>query len=144
VLKSNLRPSWTLAAILAAAHGAAIAAVVVVEMPPWLTFVAIAALFANLVLELRHALLRMPDAIVGIEISSDDVLSVQTRRGEWLESEVLGSSYVVSFLAILNLRETASRKSRRVVVLPDSMAAEDFRQLRVWLRWGRERGPAVL
>ena len=53
--KITLRSSWILAAILAVAHAAAIAAVVVVEMPLWLTFVVMAALIANLSLELRHA-----------------------------------------------------------------------------------------
>ena len=108
MLKINLRPSWILAAILAVAHGAAIAAVVVVEMPLWLTFVVMVALIANLSLELRHASLRMLDAVVAIEISSDNVLSIQTRRGEWLEYEVLGNTYVLSFLAILNLKQTDS------------------------------------
>ena len=135
VLKLTLQPSWTLAAILAAAHGAAIAAVVVAEMPQWLTFAAIAALFANLVLELRHALLRMPDSVVALEISPDAALSIRTRSGGWRDCEVRGNTYVVSFLAILNLRETESRKTKRVVVLPDSIGAEDFRRLRVWLRW---------
>ena len=135
MLKVSLRPSWILAAILAVAHGAAIAAVVVVEMPLWLTFVVMVALIANLSLELRHASLRMPDAVVAIEVSSDNVLSIQTRRGVWLEYEVLGNTYVLSFLAILNLKQTDSGASKRVVILPDSIAAEDFRKLRVWLRW---------
>ena len=139
MLKINLRPSWILAAILAVAHGAAIAAVVVVEMPLWLTFVVMVALIANLSLELRHASLRMPDAAVAIEISSDNVFSVQTRRGEWLEYEVLGNTYVLSFLAILNLKQTDNGAAKRIVILPDSIAAEDFRKLRVWLRW-KENG----
>ena len=117
------------------AHGAAIAAVVVVEMPQWVTFSAIAALFANLVVEIRHALLRMPDSVIAVEINSDNVLAVQLRRGGWRECDVLGSTYVASFLVILNLRETLSRNARRIMVLPDSMSADDFRQLRVWLRW---------
>ena len=140
--KAKLRPSWTLAAILAVAHGAAIAAVVVVEMPLWITFVAIAALFANLVIELRHALLRMPDSVVALEVNSDDALAVQLRRGGWRECEVLGSTYVVSFLVILNVRESVSRKARRIVILPDSIDPENFRQLRVWLRWKAGANPA--
>ena len=142
MLKAKLRPSWTLAAILAVAHGAAIAAVVAVEMPLWITFVAIAALFANLVVELRHALLRMPDSVVALEVNSDDALAIHLRRGGWRECEVLGNTYVVSFLVILNLRETLSRSARRVVILPDSIDAEDFRQLRVWLRWKAGADPA--
>jgi toxin CptA len=145
VLKISLRPSRVLAAILIVAHGAAIAAVVAVDMPLWLKLIAAAALILSLFLTVRReALLLTPDAAVALEISADDVLSIQTRRGEWLECEVLGSTYVMSFLSILNLRQTDGGATTRIVILPDSIAAEDFRKLRVWLRWGRARGPAVL
>ena len=136
MLKISLRPSWGLAAILLIAHGAAIAVIAAVDMPLWLKLIAFAALFLNCLLEVRRtALLLPPDAVVAIEISSDNVLTIQTRRGDWLECEVLGSTYVMSCLAIVNLKHTDSGASRRIAILPDSIAAEDFRQLRIWLRW---------
>ena len=136
MLKVSLRPSLILAAILLAAHGAAIAVIAVVSMPLWLQLSAIAALAASLTFNIRQAaLLRSPDAVIAIEIASDNTFSIQTRRGDWLECEVLGNTYVSSFLTILNLRQTDNGAVRRAVILPDSIAAEDFRQLRVWLRW---------
>lgn len=143
MLKVSLRPSWILAAILAAAHGAAIAAVALAGMPPWLQLIAIAALAVSLMFEIRQTvLLRAPDAVVAIEIASDDALSVQTRRGDWIRCEVLGSTYVTYFLAIVNLREQGGGRVKRAVILPDSTDAEDFRKLRVWLRWKAELPPA--
>lgn len=140
MLRVSLRPSWILAAILAAAHGAAIAVIALVSVPPWLQVIVIAALAASLVFEIRKtALLRAPDAVVALEIASDDALSIQTRRGGWIECDVLGSTYVIYFLAIVNLKEQGSGRVRRAVILPDSIDAEDFRKLRVWLRWKGER-----
>lgn len=136
MLNITLRPSWVLAAILAVAHGAAIAMIALVSLPPWLQLIAIAAFVLNLIFEVRKsALLRSPNAVVAIDITSDDAFSIQTRRGGRIECEVLGSTYVTVFLAVLNLREIDSGAARRVTILPDSIDKEDFRKLRVWLRW---------
>ena len=116
--------------------------VVLAGMPLWLDLIAIAALVANLVFVARQtALLRAPDAVLGLEITSDDKLSIQTRRGGWIECEALGSTYVISFLTILNLKGIDSGRTMRAVILPDSLDADDFRKLRVWLRWKREPQP---
>lgn len=140
--KINLRPSRILAAILVLAHGAAIAMVILAGMPLWLELIAVAALVASLAFNVRQSvLLRAPDAVIGIEIAPDDKFSIQTRRGAWIECEVLGSTYVISVLTILNLRRTDSGRIARAVILPDSLDAEDFRKLRVWLRWKRDPRP---
>ncbi len=140
--KISLRPSWILTATFVLAHGVAIAMVVLAGMAPWLEAIAIAALVASLVFNVRQsALLRAADAVIGFEIAPDDRFSIQTRRGGWTECEVLGSTYVISFLAILNLKRTDSGRITRAVILPDSLDAEDFRKLRVWLRWKRDPQP---
>ena len=142
MLRITLRPSRILAAILVIAHGAAIAAVALAGMPLWLQLIAIAALAASLMFEISHTvLLRAPDAVVALEIAADDALSIQTRRGDWIRCEVLGSTYVTYFLAILNLKEQGSGRVKRAVILPDSIDGEDFRRLRVWLRWKGEQRP---
>lgn len=91
--KINLRPSRILVAILVFAHAAAIAMVVLAGLPLWLALLAIMALAASLVYDVRQtAMLRAPDAVSAFEITADDKFSIQTRRGEWLECEVLGST----------------------------------------------------
>jgi len=144
MLKVSLRPSRILAAILIAAHGCAIAIVALVVMQLWLELIAITALAINLISVLRRtALLLAPDSVVAIEIGSDDTLSIQTRRGSRIgECEVLENTYVAAFLAIINLREPETRAVRHVVLLRDSIDGEDFRRLRVWLRWKRSALPA--
>lgn len=118
------------------AHGAAIAMVLVVSMPLWLKPIAVAALVINLGLEIwRNALMRDADAVVAIGIAADNALSIQTRRGDWVECAVRGDTYVASFLVVLNLRRLDNEHRKSVVILPDAIDAEDFRKLRVWLRW---------
>ena len=129
-------------AILVIAHGVAIAMVALAGIPVWLELIAIAALLGSLVFEVRRiALLRALDAVIALEVASDDRFSIQTRRGEWIECEVRGSTYVSSLLTILNLKVIDSGKNKRAVILRDSLDAENFRKLRVWLLWKREPQP---
>lgn len=145
VLRIDLRASWTLAAILTVAHGSALAAVLTVSIPLWLQVIAAAALAANLARLLwRNALLKSPAAVVAIEIASDDVLSIRTRRGNWVQYDVCDDTYVLWFLTVLNLRRARNGRRVSVALLPDAIHADDFRKLRVWLRWkGKTRTPTV-
>jgi toxin CptA len=54
----------------------------------------------------------------------------------------LGTTYVTPYLTVLNLRGHGERGARHVTLLPDSLHAEDFRKLRVWLRWKEDRANA--
>jgi len=144
VLRISLWPSWLLAALLALVHGAAIAIVLLVNIPPWAAVVAAAGLAVNLFVAVRqHALLQTPNSAVAIEIGNDDKLGIQSRRGEWSEYAVLGNTYVTAYLTVLNLRQTDTRAVRRIALFPDSLDAEDFRKLRVWLRWKEARATTL-
>ena len=140
MLKINLRSSWLLVTLLTLAHGAALAIVLFVNIPFWVTLVAAAGLAVHLLVVVRRqALLLVPDAAVAIEIRSDDTLAVQARSGAWSEYAVLADTYVAPYLTVLNLRQTDSHAVKRITLLPDSLDAEDFRKLRVWLRWKEAR-----
>lgn len=136
MLRVNLRSSRLLTVILALAHGAAIAVILLVDLPIGVKAVAATGLAVYwLVFVRRLPLLLTAGSVMAIEIGSDNKLSVQTNRGEWDECEVLGSTYVTPYLTVLNLRQSENRVARRIVILPDSINVEDFRKLRVWLRW---------
>ena len=136
MLKLSLQPSWLLAAILAFAHGAACAAVWSIDLPLWCKTLACAVLLVNFVIvAATRALLLTPSAVVALEISSDNVLSLQTHSSAWAEFEVLSSTFVMPWLTILNLRRHGDSAVKRVALLADSLDADDFRKLRVWLRW---------
>ena len=132
----KLRSSWLLTAILVAVHGGALALVAIVSLPAWIKVIIAAVLVVSCWFSVRRAaLLLTPHSAVAIEFTSDKLLSVKTRASDWSEYEVLGSTYVAAFLTVLNLRQTERKTVRHVVILPDGIDNEDFRKLRVWLRW---------
>lgn len=136
MLKTSLKPSRQLAVLLVLAHAAAAGAALAVEIPVVLK-IALTLLIAGSCAAYLYgpALLRSDEAIVGLEIGEGGGLSFQTRRGEWQEGTLLGSSFVAPYLTVLNIKATGKRFARHVVILPDSIDAEDFRRLRVRLRW---------
>lgn len=136
VQRISITPSVRLAIALCVAHFAAAGAVWWVPMPVWVKILLIIAITASLIFYLaRHAALHAPDAIVALEIKDDGGISFQTRRGEWLDCELLGSSFVSRHLTIVNLKPHGQRLARHVILVPDNVDARDFRRLRMWLRW---------
>jgi toxin CptA len=139
VLKIGLRPSRLMAGILILAHGAAMAIVMLAAIPLWAKIIATGVLLVQLpIIVRRRALLLAPDAAVAIEAGPDNAIAVQTLAGAYEECEVLGGTYVMPYLTILSLRRLGSGASMRIALLPDSLQTEDFRQLRVWLRWKQD------
>lgn len=137
-LKISLKPSRRLVMLLGLAHAAAAGAVLVVDVPIWLQLFLLVLIGTSCGLCLYGpALLRSGEAIIGLEIGEGGSLSFQTRRGEWREGAVLGSSFVSPYLTVLVVRTEAKLFARHVVIMPDSLAAEDFRRLRVRLHWQR-------
>jgi toxin CptA len=83
----------------------------------------------------RFALLRSRQSIVAVELSGEGNCACQMANGKWQAGKLLGSSFVSPGLTILNLRLIDARITRSVVIVADNIRAEDFRQLRIWLRW---------
>ena len=82
----------------------------------------------------RDALLHSPHSIVGLDVR-DGAVSLQMRNGEWLDGELLGSSYVSERITIVNFRPRGRRIARRLILLPDNVDPAEFRRLRTWMRW---------
>ena len=143
MLKISIRPSRLLAAILILAHVAAIALLLIAGLPQWMELVALPLLAAQAITVVwRQALLRGEGAATALEVTSDHKLNIKTRAGDWHEYDVLGSTYVTPFLTILILREPDKNLTRKMVLMPDSVHAQDFRKLRVWLRWKEDTAGA--
>jgi toxin CptA len=92
-------------------------------------------IFASLIFNLWRVIPNRPGAIVMIALSEGGTLNIQDRRGHWFECRALSSTYVSQFLVVLDLRKLENEMIKRVVILPDMVDPEDFRTLRVWLRW---------
>jgi toxin CptA len=125
-----------MAVLLTLAHGAVFACIVSSGVPIWGQIFGALMLIAHLAHCVRwHAFLLPAGAAAVIEINSNNEFSLETRSGERHEYDVLGSTYVMPYLTVLHLQQRESRDVKRVALLPDSLHADDFRRLRVWLRW---------
>jgi toxin CptA len=119
-------PSVRLAVSLSVLHIAAAVLGGVLPVPAWPKGAFIVAVAWSLKRCLSEvALVRAPEAIV----------FCRTPGGEWLQCELLPSSFVSHSLTILNLRVRGTRRARHVVLCCDNVDTEDFRRLRIWLRW---------
>lgn len=132
-LRLDLRPSRRLIGILAGAHVLALAGASV-GLDGWLRYGVCVLLLASLGWSLAQALLRTANQAVSLELREDGRASWMIREGSWREGRLGESHFVSAALAIVGL-EDAQGRSTRVVLMPDSVPSEDFRRLRVWLRW---------
>ncbi|MGH8600572.1 MAG: protein YgfX, partial [Burkholderiales bacterium] len=89
---------------------------------------------------MKTALLKWRNAIVALEIGNEGVTIRERNAARWRPCHVLGTTFVSSHLTVLNLRLLKGGAVRHVVLLPDNVDQDDFRRLRVWLRWNK---PAI-
>ena len=137
----SVRPSVLIAVAVAILHVSAAAVVWLVPLPILGKAVFTLAIAVSLIYFMaRDAALHASRSIVALELREDGGIACQTRNGEWLECNLLGSSYVSPGMTVVNLRARGWTGYRRVILVPDNVDAEDFRRLRTWLRW---RGSAV-
>ena len=134
-LTLSLRPSCRLGLLLAAAHGGAVAAALLISIPWWLKLVLLAAILASAL----HQLLRLTGQrrICRLILRDDGRLEFSRIDGSCGEARIHPQTTVTSLLAVLLLRQEG--RIEALVLLPDALDAEDFRLLRLWLRWRAAR-----
>jgi toxin CptA len=132
-LRVQLGPSRWLAATVIVAHGAALAAAVAGLPAPAAAIVA-AGLAASVIEHVRRALHRSPLAVAGLELDAGGGVAIAGPASGWSPARLVDAAVPVPWLAVVSLRDALGRR-RTAVVLPDSLAPESFRRLRVWLRW---------
>jgi len=81
---------------------------------------------------------RGPRAIVEITVTGDRIVVVRTRDDRLRAGYVRGSSYVGARITTLVWRPDGAVRSRSILILPDMLPADDFRRLRVLLRYSRQ------
>ena len=143
MLNIRLKPSGYLTLLLSAAHTIAIGLVLALPLPIGLKLITTLVFCVSLVFYLRrNARLAAPNSIIALEIMEDCACAIETRSGKRLDCILLPTSYVSASLTILNLKADGEMLARHVVILPDSINPEDFRKLRVLLRWKFQAKPA--
>ncbi|MGZ8230308.1 MAG: protein YgfX [Burkholderiales bacterium] len=141
MVRATLRPSYLLGAVLALVHVVAAAIVLTLELSlPGAAGLNLAIAGSLLRAVFRDALLISKSSVRAIEVRDRTAAAVQRRDGVWREGRVLGTTYVTPALTVLNLKLPNERSRRHVLILPDSLDPEEFRALRVLLRWAHPAG----
>ncbi len=79
-----------------------------------------------------------PHIIIGLRISGRDGLEGRLADGNRVSLTALPESTVFTRLIVLRLRNGEEKRVSSLALLPDQMSAEQFRCLRLWLRWHTE------
>jgi toxin CptA len=83
----------------------------------------------------RDAWLLLSSSPAAIRLLGKDI-TLLTRDGREWHGQILGDSLVTPVLTILNIWLPGTKSRRSVVIFPDSLEMERFRELRVKLKWG--------
>ncbi len=143
-LSLRLGPSRLLTAMLGSTHILAGGALWLASLPLAWALACSLALSAHLAWAVRlHAWRSDAGALIDLELLDDFSVSVCSRTGPWEHYRIAGSSFVSRPLVVLNLRSGVGRQKRRVLIAADSLDADSFRRLRVWLRWRWRDGTDV-
>jgi len=132
-----LRPSRYLAGVLVAALSAAFVLLFLMPLPWWVQLAASAALLISAVYYLRHdAYLSMQTSNVRLQMDAGQV-TITRRNGQSWSGLVLHDSFITPQMVILNVLPEGAYFSHSVIILPDSLDKDSFRQLRVLMKWSR-------
>lgn len=126
-LAISVKPSRHLSVIQSTAHFAAAAAVLASGLPSWLAALLLLAVGASL------ARLRRMTPLERLLLRGDGQLGVIGADGAMSVACVHPHTLVLPFLAVLVYRHEG--RWRSLAMLGDSLTPDDFRQLRLWLRW---------
>ena len=135
-VRIDLAPSRAGAAAIAAMASATLALILATPGPAALRILA-ATWIACAALHALHAvaLLRGSGGVRAFHLGRDGEIEVRDATGAWRAGTVQAGSFVAPWLTVIRWRGPRHRFDRSIVIVPDMVAAEDFRRLRVCLRW---------
>jgi hypothetical protein len=131
-----LRPS-RVAAIAILAMAVATLALIAATPGPTALRILVAAVVACAALERLHAiaLRRGRRGVRTILVQGTRAIDVELATGRWRGGLVRDGCFVAPWLTIIRWRPHGARFDRSIVLVPDMMPREEFRRLRVLLRW---------
>lgn len=131
----KLQSSRICSALLFFVYSLAILIVFTLPIAEWARFALAVLLVCALVYYLRlNAWLSLSSSSVAIHIAGNNITFL-TRDGSELTGQISGDSVITPILTILNLLPKGMKRARSIVIFPDSLDAERFRELRVLLKW---------
>jgi toxin CptA len=135
-LRLALKPSRQLTIMLALLHLAALGSLFPLDLPAWPRLVAACAVILSAVTAIRrHAFLLSPYSVRELTLGADGSVEAASPGQNSFPAAISLQSTVFTWLVVLLLDAPGSRRRVPVVILPDSLQADEFRALRSWLRW---------
>jgi len=133
-----LAPSRIAGAFVGVLAAATIALTLAMPLEPWLQAALVAALavWAGATFHVA-ALHRGRHAVTEIRVAPDTTLVACMGDGHLVAGYVRAATYIGPWMTTIVWRPDGRRVSRTILVLPDMLPAEDFRRLRVMLRYAR-------
>ena len=132
----NLQPSIYFTIALVASHGVALAVLAPLALPLWARTLLALLVFASLMYHIWHDAWLLALSSNKTLLLDGDMILLVARNGDQVTARVLADSLVTPYITVLNVLPQGAYLARSVIILPDSLDAESFRHLRVWLRWG--------
>lgn len=140
MLDLNFSPSRRLAIVLAVAHALSVATLWLMQPPLWTARAGTLLIGISLVFYTRrNALLLAAASVVALRLSADGEVELTQRDGRRVSGRVLPGSFVHPYATSLEFRAEGARFRRALLIAPDHPSPEQFRQLRVWLKWRTPR-----
>ncbi len=137
-LRVAFHPSRIATCALAALAAFAIVLLVVMPAPAWADALAALVLVGWAGHRIRqHGLRSAPSAIVEVMLSEDRRIFVRRKDGRLRAGRVLDTSHVHPAFTSIVWRPDGAWLARSVPIVADMLDADDFRRLRVMLRYGR-------
>jgi toxin CptA len=78
---------------------------------------------------------QQPSQVLGLRLTAGGEMAVLDLAGDWLPMTIQPGTAVFRQLIVLRLRDDDQGRLISLALLPDSMPAEQFRRLRLALRW---------
>lgn len=129
-LTIEIGASRRLTYVVAAIHLLAVGAVLLADIS-WSYRVP---LILSLAMSMRFYLKTWPRRKVKLRCRADGGLDLRAAE-DWGEARLLPDTLVLPWCGILRYQRSVRRRPETCVILPDSLDADDFRRLRVWLRF---------
>lgn len=134
-----IRPSIVLCLVLGAMSVLGIVCLSVLPWPwPWRVLGCLMLAAATSHAILQHGLRRLTHSVVALQLKPDNSVTIRFKDGRRQAVRVMPSTVVTPLLSVVHcrLQEAAWYYPMRYVLIPtDAVDAEDYRRLRVYLRW---------
>lgn len=131
----ELQSSKIFAFILIIMHAGAIMGINFSSIPIWVKLLLSIIVVINAFISInKFVLLLNPQSILGLSVNQQGQWHLMARNGDVIAAQLCGDSICSRWLVILNFTLEGLKKRTSLLIFPDSIEADHFRQLRAYLK----------